>query len=517
MAYQDEKGHFTTKENDGGPCHHGSGNGAKKKKYDSRGKSLYDFDKENPGEGSHNNIINALRNSAYDSIDAAMKDAEKYNLTDDQKEYVHEYAKHVFGEEFDDDYEEEFTGREPGGVKGDLERAGFEKINIVDDKTLTFEGPDTKTWTIKENENAGFDVYDSTGKKVLDDVNAVRENIATKILQREQNPMKDFDMSDFDVEDARPHETRLHDLNLTDSEVWNMAYKYIGNDKLEKLAEQLDLDSPQDLRTSDMIKYMSDDDIADMLNYNGYDEDEDWEDESQEEYEDRIKPKAEKFKKQLDDAGYQLKQNEYGVEKKPSEGIPHKPVDMPKYHRENGHIVIDEGPHKGESYDTEEDYYNSVRSEDNLNPQNPKYNGFKRSDITNAKLVDQGKTVHNYDKDEDETLSIIEYIPYGALQDGDNRKLYGVVKNYDGSDAPKIGAMVSPSLESAKEDLQHQLELSEQGSEHYLRRGKWDEEWFNMLNDKEYDFSDEDRKKYSEKYGWDFTKPWKEQKHVKGK
>ena len=103
MAYQDEKGHFTTKENDGGPCHHGSGNGTKKKKYDSRGKSLSDFDKENPGEGSHNNIINALRNSAYDSVDAAMKDAEKYNLTDDQKEYVHEYAKHVFGEEFDDD------------------------------------------------------------------------------------------------------------------------------------------------------------------------------------------------------------------------------------------------------------------------------------------------------------------------------------------------------------------------------------------------------------------------------
>lgn len=39
--------------------------------------------------------------------------------------------------------------------------------------------------------------------------------------------------------------------------------------------------------------------------------------ESQEEYENRIKPEAEKFKKQLDEAGYQLKENEYGVEKKP--------------------------------------------------------------------------------------------------------------------------------------------------------------------------------------------------------
>ena len=276
MAYRDEKGHFTSKENDGGPCHHEGGSASQKKKYDSRGKSLADFDKENPGEGSHNQIINKLRNSGYDSVDEVMKDVENYDLTDDQKEYVHEYAKHVFGEEFDDDYEEEFTGREPGGIKGDLERAGFKNINIVDDKTLTFEGPDTKTWTIKENKNAGFDVYDGSGKKVIDDFNAVRGDIATAILKREQNPMKDFDINDFNVEDARPHETRLHDLNLSDSEMWNMAYKYIGNDKLEQLAEKLDLDSPQDLKTSDMIKYMSDDDIADMLNYNGYDEEEDW-------------------------------------------------------------------------------------------------------------------------------------------------------------------------------------------------------------------------------------------------
>ena len=164
-----------------------------------------------------------------------------------------------------------------------------------------------------------------------------------------------------------------------------------------------------------------------------------------------------------------------------------------------------------------EEEVNEIFGKDNLNPNNPKYKGFKRSDITNAKIIDKGKKVHNYDKNEDETLSIIEYVPYGALQDGDNRKLYGVVRNYDGSDTPKIGAIVSPNLESAKEDLQHQIELSEQGSERYLKRGKWDEEWFNMLNDKEYDFDDDTKKKYSEKYGWDFSKPWNEQKHIKGK
>ena len=42
-------------------------------------------------------------------------------------------------------------------------------------------------------------------------------------------------------------------------------------------------------------------------------------------------------------------------------GIPHEPVDMPKYHKEGNHIVIDEGEHKGESYDNEQDYRESIR------------------------------------------------------------------------------------------------------------------------------------------------------------
>ena len=114
--------------------------------------------------------------------------------------------------------------------------------------------------------------------------------------------------------DARPNHTKLNDMNLSDSELWNMAYQYIGNDKLEKLAESLDLDSPQDLTTNDMLQAMPDDDIGDMMRINGLDDE--FEDESQEEYEARIKPEAEKFKKQLDDAGYKLKDKEYGVEKK---------------------------------------------------------------------------------------------------------------------------------------------------------------------------------------------------------
>lgn len=44
------------------------------------------------------------------------------------------------------------------------------------------------------------------------------------------------------------------------------------------------------------------------------------------------------------------------------DGIPHEPVDMPKYHKEGNHIIIDEGPNKGDRYDSEEDYKNSIRS-----------------------------------------------------------------------------------------------------------------------------------------------------------
>ena len=183
--------------------------------------------------------------------------------------------------------------------------------------------------------------------------------------------------------------------------------------------------------------------------------------------------------------------------------------EMKKAQEENAKKAIEV-----EEFDKDE--FDEEPKEDLMDPKNPKYEGFKRSDITNAKVVDEGKKIHNYDYDKDETLSIIEYIPYGALQDGDNRKLYGVVRDYDGSDTPKIGAIVSPDLKGAQEDLKSQIELAEQGSERYLKRGKWDEEFFNIMNDKEYDFDDDTKKKYSEKYGWDFNKPWNEQEHIKG-
>lgn len=154
-TYKDEKGHFTDKEHDGGTCIH---------------------------EGRHG-TVHLNKSGDYEVRDRRGNKVGNGFSTD--KEAIEFLDGDFEDEDYEDDVEK-YTGREPGGIKGDLERAGFQKVEVVDDKTLTFEGPDTKTWTVKENENLGFDVYNSEGKKVIEDVNANRENVATRILQREQ-------------------------------------------------------------------------------------------------------------------------------------------------------------------------------------------------------------------------------------------------------------------------------------------------------------------------------------------
>lgn len=159
------------------------------------------------------------------------------------------------------------------------------------------------------------------------------------------------------------------------------------------------------------------------------------------------------------------------------------------------------------------------KDEDNIanltNPKNPKYEGFRPSNVTNAKQVGESVTVDNFDTGKEETWSIIEYIPYGALKDGSNRKLYGLVTDYDGSDTFDGGVIVAPSLENAKETLERQLQLAEQGDERYSKRGKWDEDYFNMFRDGKFEWSDEDKADVSKRYGWDLSKEWKDQEHVK--
>ena len=149
---------------------------------------------------------------------------------------------------------------------------------------------------------------------------------------------------------------------------------------------------------------------------------------------------------------------------------------------------------------------------DNLNPKNPKYKGFSRSDITNAQLVEDGDEFDDYDTKQKKKLSIIKYIPYGALEDGDNGELYGVVNNFDGSDTFKGGAIVSHSPESARDDLKSQTQLGIQGADRYLKRGKYDEEFFNIMKESREKGDDEH---YKQLYGWDFNKPFAEHDFMK--
>lgn len=149
---------------------------------------------------------------------------------------------------------------------------------------------------------------------------------------------------------------------------------------------------------------------------------------------------------------------------------------------------------------------------DNLNPKNPRYKGFSRSDITNAQLVEDGDEFDDFDTKQKRKLSVIKYIPYGSLEDGDNRELYGVVNNFDGSDTFKGGAIVSHSPESARYDLERQTQLGIQGADRYLKRGKYDEEFFNIVKDSREKGDDEH---YKQLYGWDFNKPFAEHDFMK--
>lgn len=165
-------------------------------------------------------------------------------------------------------------------------------------------------------------------------------------------------------------------------------------------------------------------------------------------------------------------------------------------------------------YKALKDYEDQKKKEaDNpLDPNNPKYKDFKSSDITNAELVDEGEEYDDFDSGKKRKQSIIKYIPYGALRDGDKRELYGIVDNYDGSDTFKGGAIVSPSLEDAREQLKRQIQLGIQGSDRYLKRGKYDEDYFNVIRDNREEGDDE---KYKERYGWDFNKPFAEHDFMK--
>lgn len=65
------------------------------------------------------------------------------------------------------------------------------------------------------------------------------------------------------------------------------------------------------------------------------------------------------------------------------------------------------------------------------------------------------KSTHYTNKDGiKEKLSVVEYIPYGAVQREEfDTRLWGIIKNYDGSIVWTKGAVVYVSKENALKDL----------------------------------------------------------------
>ena len=161
-----------------------------------KGQVETDADKDGVSHESKKEKMESLKSKQYEA-------RKNYNKTGDES-FIKESEK--YEKEMDslrDDmtsHKDEYTGREPGGVKGDFDRAGFAS-EVVDDKTLKVYGMNGNEYTIKENENLGFDVY-LGDKKIIDDVNANRENVSTKLLQWEQsntnNPMSGMNAHDFD-------------------------------------------------------------------------------------------------------------------------------------------------------------------------------------------------------------------------------------------------------------------------------------------------------------------------------
>lgn len=168
-----------------------------------------------------------------------------------------------------------YDGKDTGMIVGAdkiNEEDAFENGMIIDRELED----DNKYEDLKEDLYDNEYLYGHLSKDEAAQVMAERKGIsldeAKDFMNKHfDNAWDDFDSDSKDI-DARPNESKLRDMNLTDSEMWNMAYQYIGKDKLDKLAEQLDLESSQDIPTDELIKYMSDSDIEDMMRLNGLDD-----------------------------------------------------------------------------------------------------------------------------------------------------------------------------------------------------------------------------------------------------
>lgn len=424
--------------------------------------------------GTENNTGHKLRINGG-KYQVKYSDSSDYEDTDKE---TYDHLRATALQDFDENVEDDF---------------GFDEDNGIEENSISKGLTDLGKKLIVDAREAGFgNSYDPmTGSISLSDEDLDNKKDAIK---QWLNDHPDYKL----VEDQIGGKWLTTDYENGEKEL------YDNNDELDEetkreydeINEEINKEARDDIEKSD----------AEKIDKNPYTspDDEDF----RKGYKNQTKMPVEEFKSQFD---------RYGKGK--------AGYDYYSYGKNKGYVLSDEegttigfydlnnGTFYYEDSATEKMKTNSSDKEksNNLDPNNPKYKGKSRSAITNAKLVDEGYEFTNANGEKVKE-SIIEYIPYGALQDGDNRKLYGIVRNYDGSDAPNTGAIVSTSLEDAKEQLESQVKLGIQGSDRYLGRGKYDEEFFNIVRDNREEGDDE---KYKERYGWDFNKPFKEHDFMK--
>lgn len=124
------------------------------------------------------------------------------------------------------------------------------------------------------------------------------------------------------------------------------------------------------------------------------------------------------------------------------------------------HFINRFGVPRGSSRRREAEFYGkrfdklNASQNDSWNAENPKYKDFNPSDATNVKVLEEGDEYEDPNTGKKSKLKIIEYTPYGLLRFGRKDRMYSIVgDDYEGGDTHRKGAIVAPSLESAKEQL----------------------------------------------------------------
>jgi len=327
--YKDEKGHFTNKENDGGPCHHDAGGSGSENKLDTK-------------HGDTKNapyVVNADGEKfAFDTEREAKAFIDKNQNSFEKLDFINQ--------SFDDDYEEEFNDLdkmiENAKNNGQSAQQALDSVSYDADIEPGTEKFDELKQKVKKEfgleeavKNADDDVLDQEFGK---DTPERKLMGAVKEAGKPQRSFQDMQalrrMYGTDKSDEELMSKSDEELQEAKDYMNYSLTNLLPDEKAAKLDEENKAfnrgETVWDRKRGFPWKKTK---MASGILYEG--------------------PKGQRVMEDFEEKNDNTK----------SDGIPHEPVDMPKYRSEKNRIVIEEGPHKGESYDSEHDYRESVRSE----------------------------------------------------------------------------------------------------------------------------------------------------------